>query len=392
MAGNPRLLRRRHRRRFRRSVFLCALAGMLLLAPGAAGVPGPGDPPAISLTVFGTLGTNGWYRTNVTVNWKIEYHPDWPPLETIGCEAKTLTADTLGTPLECKARNDPFATPPYVWSSQGKTFRIDKTAPAVAVVPERGPDANGWYNRPLTVAFTGTDATSQISNCTSARYAGPDNAGALISGTCTDNAGNQASISFPFKYDATPPSVVAVTAAHGNRSAQISWRKSTDTKLVEVFRTPGRNGQGESGIYRGSANGFRDTGLVVGRNYEYRVIGVDEAENRAEQKLNFVATGALLNPTPGLRITMKTPPTLVWARAKGASYYNVQLIRAGRKVLSAWPAQTSFQLRRTWLYRGRRFRLQPGVYRWYVWPGYGRISAARYAPRPLGSSSFVVTK
>ena len=89
---------------------------------------------------------------------------------------------------------------------------------------------------------------------------------------------------------------------------------------------------------------------------------------------------------------MKSPPTLAWARAKRASYYNVQLIRAGRRVLSAWPARTSFRLRRTWLYKGRRYRLQPGVYRWYVWPGYGRISAARYAPRPLGSSSFVVTK
>jgi hypothetical protein len=162
--------------------------------------------------------------------------------------------------------------------------------------------------------------------------------------------------------------------------------------MVEVFRTPGRNGQGESGIYRGTANGVKDTALVVGRKYEYRVVGVDDAANRAEQKLSLVATGALLSPTPGLRITMKSPPTLVWARAKGASYYNVQLIRAGRRVLSAWPARTSFRLRRTWLYKGQRYRLQPGVYRWYVWPGYGRISAARYAPRPLGSSSFVVTK
>ncbi len=92
-----------------------------------------------------------------------------------------------------------------------------------------------------------------------------------------------------------------MTAAHGNRSAQISWRKSSDTQLVEVFRTPGRNGQGESGIYRGTATGVKDTGLVVGRTYEYRVIGVDEAANRAEQKLSLVATGALLSPTPGLR-------------------------------------------------------------------------------------------
>ena len=89
---------------------------------------------------------------------------------------------------------------------------------------------------------------------------------------------------------------------------------------------------------------------------------------------------------------MKSPPTLVWAPAKGATYYNVQLIRRGRRVLSEWPVRPTFQLRRTWLYKGRRYRLRPGVYRWYVWPGYGRISAARYAKRALGSSSFVVTE
>jgi hypothetical protein len=378
---------------FRRSVFVGALAGMLLLAPGAAGVPGPGEPPAIAPVIFGTLGANGWYVTNVTVNWKIETHPDWPPLETIGCEARTLTADTLGTTLECRARNDKFdPAPPYDWSISTKTFKIDKTVPAVTTVLERPPDANGWYNRPLSVAFVGTDATSTISSCTSGRYAGPDTTAGLIAGSCTDNAGNHAPASFAFKYDATPPSIFAVTAVHGNRSAQISWRKSSDTKLVEVFRTPGRNGQGESGIYRGSATGTKDTGLVVGRKYEYRVIGVDEAANRAEKKFSLVATGALLSPTPGLRITSKSPPILVWAPARKATYYNLQLIRAGRKVLSAWPTRPSYRLRRAWLYKGRRYRLQPGVYRWYVWPGYGRISAADYAKRPLGSSTFVVTK
>ena len=37
-------------------------------------------------------------------------------------------------------------------------------------------------------------------------------------------------------------------------------------------------------IYRGTGTGVRDTGLCVGRKYEYRVIAVDEAANSAEQK------------------------------------------------------------------------------------------------------------
>ena len=382
MAGNPKLLRRTGGRGYRRSVFLGALVGMLAFAPGGlAAVPGPLE---IAVTQTGTPGANGWYRGNVTVTWVVS-GATWSDPQ--GCAVRTLVADTPGTKITCSARNDDLGEE----LSKSVTIKLDKTAPSAAAVPDRPPDANGWYNRLLSVASVGTDPTSGIESCTSATYAGPDNPAAVVVGACRDIAGNMAGTALPFKYDATAPRIFGLTAAHGNRSAQISWRKSTDTKAVEVFRTPGRNGQGESGIYRGSGTGVKDTGLIVGRKYEYRVIGVDEAANRAEQKLDLVATGALLSPTPGLRITTKSPPTLVWAPAKGATYYNLQLIR-GRKVLSAWPVRPSYRLRRTWLYRGRRYRLQPGVYRWYVWPGYGRISAARYAERPLGSSTFVVTK
>jgi hypothetical protein len=82
------------------------------------------------------------------------------------------------------------------------------------------------------------------------------------------------------------------------------------------------------------------------------------------------------------------PPRLAWRAAPGARYYNVQLWRRG-KIFSAWPATTVLRLRRAWTFEGRRYRLGPGRYRWYVWPGYGARSAKRYG-RALGSSSFVV--
>jgi hypothetical protein len=333
--------------------------------------------PVITPVIFGTLGANGWYITNVTVNWTF----DGPVEDTTGCDAKTISTDTPGITYTCTATRDGFTT------VVSKTFKVDKTAPAVNTVLERGTDANGWYNRPLSVAWAGADGTSQIASCSSVRYAGPDNATAAVTGSCRDNAGNETRSAFSFKYDATAPTLFAVTAEHGNRSAQLTWRKSSDTRVIEVFRVPGRNGQGESGIYRGTATGFRDSGLVVGRRYQYRVIGVDDANNRAEERVNVLATGALLAPLPAARI--KVPPTLTWARVKGASYYNLQLIR-GRKVLSIWPTGPHFRLRRTWIYEGRRYRLRPGTYRWYVWPGFGQISDARYG-RLLGSSTFVVS-
>src|SRR5262249_15181415 len=61
---------------------------------------------------------------------------------------------------------------------------------------------------PVTVTFTGSDATSGIASCTSSTYNGPDSGSASVSGTCTDVAGNtSAPSSFALKYDATAPTV-----------------------------------------------------------------------------------------------------------------------------------------------------------------------------------------
>ena len=301
-----------------------------------------------------------------------------------GCNVQTFTADTPGHLVTCTAKNDADLT-----TSASVRIRVDRTPPSVAAAAERPPDANGWYNHPLTVSFSARDATSGVASCSPpVRYAGPDAGNASVAGLCSDQAGNVATTTVPFSYDATPPTLSELTATPGNRSMQLAWRASSDTKAVEIVRAPGRNGEGESGVYQGTARGFLDTGLTVGRKYDYRIVGVDDAANRAEQSQSIVATGALLSPVPGARVT--APPRLVWTPVRRATYYNVQIIR-GRKVLSVWPVRPNFQLRRTWTYKGRRYRLQPGVYRWYVWPGLGRRSANRYGTR-LGSSTFVVAE
>jgi hypothetical protein len=101
------------------------------------------------------------------------------------------------------------------------------------------------------------------------------------------------------------------------------------------------------------------------------------------------ARSALLTPRAGARVTR--PPVLVWRRVTRARYYNVQLYRGRRKVLTAWPTRTRLQLQTQWKNLGRKERLLPGSYRWYVWPGYGAPSARRYG-QMLGQSTFVVSR
>jgi len=95
--------------------------------------------------------------------------------------------------------------------------------------------------------------------------------------------------------------------------------------------------------------------------------------------------------TPGKGAKLRHPPKLTWAKVSGASYYNVQLFRDSKKILSVWPLKTSLSLPRTWSFGGKHYRLAPGTYRWYVWPGYGPRTASKYG-KLLGGSAFLIGK
>ncbi|HEY9376066.1 MAG TPA: hypothetical protein VIQ02_03105, partial [Jiangellaceae bacterium] len=266
-------------------------------------------------------------------------------------------------------------------------LKYDSTAPqVVGASPDRAPDGNGWYNHALTVSFLGSDATSQIEACTAAGYAGPDNPSASVSGSCRDRAGNPSGASpFAFKYDASAPSLVSLTVKAGNRSAVLTWVASPDTSLVEIVRTAGARGLGVT-VYRGTGRSFTDTRLENGVRYRYTLKGYDEARNVATRDAVATPTAPLISPRAGA--TVSAPPRLVWKAVEKATYYNVQVWQRG-KIFSAWPTRNSIQLKGTWKYAGRNYRLSPGRYNWYVWAGYGSRARKDFGPL-LGSSSFVV--
>ena len=70
-----------------------------------------------------------------------------------------------------------------------------------------------------------------------------------------------------------------------------------------------------------------------------------------------------------------------------ARFYNVQVYRRGRKILSLWPRRTRLKLRMRWKYNGQVEKLRPGVYAWVVWPAFGTRANPRYG-RMLGLSTF----
>lgn len=99
------------------------------------------------------------------------------------------------------------------------------------------------------------------------------------------------------------------------------------------------------------------------------------------------SASALFAPQAGARV--RGTSVLRWRAVRKARFYNVQVYRNGRKILSRWPKRPRMRLGRSWTYQGRRFRLKRGVYVWYVWPAFGVPANPRYG-KMLGGSSFRV--
>jgi hypothetical protein len=79
-------------------------------------------------------------------------------------------------------------------------------------------------------------------------------------------------------------------------------------------------------------------------------------------------------------------PNLTWNAVTGATYYNVQVFegtQAAKRVSISWPALTKYTLPGNTMKKGK-------TYTWYVWPGIGRKSAAKYG-KLIGKVTFVYT-
>jgi hypothetical protein len=371
---------------FGRLVALAVVSAVLLLPQTSSARPTLIDttPPVIDYTIDGIAGTNDWYRGNsrgnfVVVHWTVT-DPQSPILDAVGCEpAIRINGPLASTTRTCTATSDGG-----VRAVTTRIIRIDATPPAVTAKASRSPDANGWYNHAVPVAFSGSDGMSGVAGCSAATYGGPDNSHAVVRGTCTDRAGNSGSGSLPLAYDATAPQLKKLRVKNGDHAAIFKWQVSADTQRVVVTRVPGKQRGTSSTVYGGTAKSFRDKGLRVGTHYRYTVTAYDVAGNKAGRTVSVTGTGALFAPAPGARVT--GAPRLTWAPVRGASYYNVQLVRGGR-IFSAWPSGTSLKLPRSWVYHGHRYSLHRGVYRWFVWPGFGKLAASRYG-RLVGKSSF----
>jgi hypothetical protein len=350
-----------------------------LLGVGALGVASAQAAPTITTTCTPGPSCARWYSGSVSLKFNVSADA----MKTTGCDTFLFTNE--GDYEQVCTAEDALGS----GSFQRVHIGIDRSPPVVTgATPSRPPNTDGWINGPFDVQFTGSDAISGLAACW-ASYAGPQTATGSLTRVCTDQAGNvSAPFTFDFKYDATPPALSPLTTEPGDGMVRLRW-STRDAVAVEVTRSPGLSGAPISAVFRGKATGFVDRRVRNLAAYQYQVTAIDRAGNIATQTVRTSPARRLLTPLNNARL--KGPPVARWAVIPRATYYNVQLYRGNRKILSLWPTAAKLPLKRSWTFQGVRYRLAPGVYQLFVWPGFGSFAQQRYG-RIVGKGRFVVTK
>ena len=166
--------------------------------------------PTIIAAAIGTAdGNNGWYRSDVTVQFTC--NDALSGIDT--CPAnQTLSSD--GSAVSSTAQTVSDNAGNVSESSNVVTVKIDKTAPTIIAAATSAADGNnGWYRSNVTVQFICNDALSGIDTCPANQTLSSD--GASVSSTARtvfDNAGNVSASSneVSVKIDKTAPTITPI--------------------------------------------------------------------------------------------------------------------------------------------------------------------------------------
>ena len=153
------------------------------------------SPPVITKVVTGTEGNNGWYTSNVSVDWTVN-DPESPnSLQTTGCNDQNITADQAEQTYSCSATSAGGSSGP-----QSVTIKRDATDPNVSLFD--GP-ANGsehyFGSVPAEPTCNASDALSELAGPCSVSGYGTTVGSHTVTATATDNAGNEATASSTYK-------------------------------------------------------------------------------------------------------------------------------------------------------------------------------------------------
>ncbi len=189
------------------------------------------DPSAPVITKVVTPGTpdgdNGWYKSDVTVEWTVSDPQSPNSLQKNGCVDQSITSDQAATTYSCSATSAGGSA-----AEQNVTIKRDATAPVITLGSASGtPGDNGWYKSAVSQAFGASDATSGLANPTQDSFSQSSGTAegsnlSIASGPVSDNAGNTNGgvNAGPFKIDLNAPVANCDSAPSAWSSTDVSIR------------------------------------------------------------------------------------------------------------------------------------------------------------------------
>ena len=158
-------------------------------------------PPSIKATITPPPNAGGWNNTNVTVSFTCSD----PVFAIVSCSAPVqVTTEGTNQRVTGTAVNQAGYS-----ASTSVTVNIDKTPPSISAAKVPPPNAAGWNNTDVTVAFTCSDALSGVQTCPAPVTVSAEGAGQLVTGTAVDKAGNTATAGATINLDKTAPTITA---------------------------------------------------------------------------------------------------------------------------------------------------------------------------------------
>lgn len=158
--------------------------------------------PTVAGSLSGTLGTHGWYRSDVAVTWTVT---DATSGMASSCADAALTADGEQT-FTCTATDNAGNS-----AAGSITAKRDATNPLVAYTGS----TTYTVDQDVSISCSATDATSGIASDDCAGVSGPaysfDLGSNTRSASATDNAGNTASASVTFTVSVTESSLCTLS-------------------------------------------------------------------------------------------------------------------------------------------------------------------------------------
>ncbi|HYI32661.1 MAG TPA: PxKF domain-containing protein, partial [Glaciibacter sp.] len=142
--------------------------------------------PTISHTLSPKPNADDWNKANVTVTFTAKDDDKGSGVASVTAPV-TVSTETAGQVVNGTAKDTAGNI-----GTDSVTVKLDKTAPAISGTITAGTKTpSGWYNGPVTVSFTCSDALSGVATCPDPVILSANGAN-TATGTVTDKAGNTA--------------------------------------------------------------------------------------------------------------------------------------------------------------------------------------------------------